>query len=117
MLVVDPMKRIKINEIREHAWFRTRLPHYLAVPPPDTAIQARKVQFLLPCLTFFNFVLHSFPLFQAFFFFILLQIDEEVLEQVIKMGYDKIKLLESLSSRSQNEVIFSNEADFKMKQF
>jgi len=72
MLVVDPMKRIKINEIREHAWVRTRLPHYLAVPPPETSIQARKI-------------------------------DEEVLEQVIKMGYDKIKLLESLSSRSQNE--------------
>lgn len=69
MLVVDPMKRIKINEIREHAWFKTRLPHYLAVPPPDTAIQARKVQFLLPCLTFFNFILHSFPLFQTSFFF------------------------------------------------
>ncbi|KAJ3699497.1 hypothetical protein LUZ61_003202 [Rhynchospora tenuis] len=72
MLVVDPMKRITIREIREHAWFQTRLPHYLAVPPPDTAIQAKKI-------------------------------DEEVLEQVIKMGFDKIELVESLSSRRQNE--------------
>ena len=43
MLVVDPMKRITIREIREHPWFQNRLPRYLAVPPPDTAQQARMV--------------------------------------------------------------------------
>jgi 5'-AMP-activated protein kinase, catalytic alpha subunit len=37
MLVVDPMKRVTIHEIQEHAWFRIRLPRYLVVPPPDTA--------------------------------------------------------------------------------
>ncbi|EMS57854.1 SNF1-related protein kinase catalytic subunit alpha KIN10 [Triticum urartu] len=41
MLVVDPMKRITIHEIREHPWFQNRLPRYLAVPPPDTAQQAK----------------------------------------------------------------------------
>lgn len=35
MLVVDPMKRITIPEIRQHSWFKTHLPRYLAVPPPD----------------------------------------------------------------------------------
>jgi hypothetical protein len=36
----------------------------------------------------------------------LLQIDEEVLEQVIRMGFDKIELVEFLSSRRQSEVLF-----------
>jgi serine/threonine protein kinase len=48
MLVVDPMKRITIREIREHQWFQIRLPRYLAVPPPDTAQQAKMVL----CVTF-----------------------------------------------------------------
>jgi 5'-AMP-activated protein kinase, catalytic alpha subunit len=43
MLVVDPMKRITIREIREHPWFQARLPRYLAVPPPDTTQQVKKV--------------------------------------------------------------------------
>jgi hypothetical protein len=44
MLVVDPMKRITIREIREHQWFQIRLPRYLAVPPPDTSQQAKMVR-------------------------------------------------------------------------
>jgi 5'-AMP-activated protein kinase, catalytic alpha subunit len=43
MLVVDPMKRINIREIQEHAWFKIRLPRYLVVPPLDTAHQVKKV--------------------------------------------------------------------------
>ncbi|KAI8527988.1 hypothetical protein RHMOL_Rhmol12G0116700 [Rhododendron molle] len=39
MLVVDPMKQITIPEIRQHLWFKTRLPCYLAVQPPDRALQ------------------------------------------------------------------------------
>ncbi|XP_014512904.1 SNF1-related protein kinase catalytic subunit alpha KIN10 isoform X3 [Vigna radiata var. radiata] len=42
MLVVDPMKRMTIPEIRHHPWFQVRLPRYLAVPPPDTLQQAKK---------------------------------------------------------------------------
>ncbi|TVU20483.1 hypothetical protein EJB05_36691, partial [Eragrostis curvula] len=72
MLVVDPMKRITIREIREHAWFKIRLPRYLAVPPPDTAQQVKKF-------------------------------DEETLSDVIKMGFDKSLLIESLQNRLQNE--------------
>ncbi|XP_044447126.1 carbon catabolite-derepressing protein kinase-like, partial [Triticum aestivum] len=41
MLIVDPMKRITIREIRDHPWFQNRLPLYLAVPPPNTAQQAK----------------------------------------------------------------------------
>uniref|UniRef100_K4A8T9 non-specific serine/threonine protein kinase n=1 Tax=Setaria italica TaxID=4555 RepID=K4A8T9_SETIT len=43
MLVVEPMKRITIREIREHQWFQNRLPRYLAVPPPDTTQQAKMI--------------------------------------------------------------------------
>jgi 5'-AMP-activated protein kinase catalytic alpha subunit len=42
-LLVDPLKRITIPEIRAHPWFMLHLPRYLAVPPPDTAAQASKV--------------------------------------------------------------------------
>lgn len=43
MLLVDPLKRITIPEIRQHPWFMLHLPRYLAVPPPDTAAQAAKI--------------------------------------------------------------------------
>lgn len=33
MLVVEPLKRITMAEIRQHPWFLERLPRYLAVPP------------------------------------------------------------------------------------
>ncbi|KAM1187568.1 hypothetical protein ACFX2J_023476 [Malus domestica] len=72
MLVVDPMKRMTIPEIRHHAWFQAHLPRYLAVPPPDTMQQAKKI-------------------------------DEEILQEVVKMGFDRNHLVESLRSRVQNE--------------
>lgn len=37
------MKRVTIPEIRMHPWFQAHLPRYLAVPPPDTMQQAKKV--------------------------------------------------------------------------
>ncbi|CAL9071283.1 unnamed protein product [Musa textilis] len=76
MLIVDPMKRITIREIREHPWFQAHLPRYLAVPPPDTMQQAKKI-------------------------------DEDILQEVIKMGFDKNQLVESLHSRIQNEATVS----------
>ncbi|KAF1877448.1 hypothetical protein Lal_00040163 [Lupinus albus] len=72
MLVVDPMKRMTIPEIRQHPWFQARLPRYLAVPPPDTMQQAKKI-------------------------------DEEILQEVVNMGFDKNQLVESLRNRLQNE--------------
>ncbi|KAK6912795.1 Ubiquitin-associated domain [Dillenia turbinata] len=72
MLVVDPMKRMTIPEIRQHPWFQARLPRYLAVPPPDTMQQAKKI-------------------------------DEEILQEVIKMGFDRNQLVDSLRNRIQND--------------
>ncbi|GMN42187.1 hypothetical protein TIFTF001_011393 [Ficus carica] len=72
MLVVDPMKRMTIPEIRQHPWFQAHLPRYLAVPPPDTMQQAKKV-------------------------------DEDILKEVVKMGFDSNQLIESLRNRVQNE--------------
>ncbi|KAL6587537.1 SNF1-related protein kinase catalytic subunit alpha kin10 [Orobanche minor] len=72
MLIVDPMKRMTIPEIRAHPWFQAHLPRYLAVTPPDTMQQAKKI-------------------------------DEEVLQEVVRMGFDKNLLLDSLRNRAQNE--------------
>ncbi|PIA62872.1 hypothetical protein AQUCO_00200708v1 [Aquilegia coerulea] len=72
MLVVDPMKRMTIPEIRQHPWFQAHLPRYLAVPPPDTKQQAKKI-------------------------------DEDIVQEVIRMGFDRNQLLESLRNRLQNE--------------
>ncbi|KVI02454.1 Kinase associated domain 1 (KA1) [Cynara cardunculus var. scolymus] len=60
MLVVDPMKRITILEIRMHPWFQAHLPRYLAT-------------------------------------------DEDILLEVVKMGFDRDTLIESLRNRVQNE--------------
>ncbi|PIN01898.1 Serine/threonine protein kinase [Handroanthus impetiginosus] len=72
MLIVDPMKRMTIPEIRAHPWFQAHLPRYLAVPPPDTTQQAKKI-------------------------------DEEILQEVVNMGFDRTALVDSLRNRVQNE--------------
>ena len=41
-LLVDPLKRITVSEIRTHPWFVVHLPRYLVVPP-DTLAQATNV--------------------------------------------------------------------------
>ncbi|CAM8975874.1 unnamed protein product [Rhodiola kirilowii] len=72
LLVVDPLKRMTIPQIRQHPWFKAFLPGYLAVPPPYTWQQVKKI-------------------------------DEEIVQQVVKMGFDRLQLLESLVNRVQNE--------------
>ncbi|KAL3374915.1 hypothetical protein AABB24_006413 [Solanum stoloniferum] len=42
MLIVDPMKRISVPDIRQHQWFKIHLPRYLAVPPPDARQHLKK---------------------------------------------------------------------------
>eukprot|EP00850_Spirogloea_muscicola_P000258 SM000001S04660 [mRNA] locus=s1:1508596:1511928:- [translate_table: standard] len=64
MLLVDPMKR--------HQWFQAHLPRYLAVPPPDTVQQAKRI-------------------------------DEEIVHSVVKMGFEKIQLIEALRNRIPNK--------------
>ncbi|XP_018493121.1 SNF1-related protein kinase catalytic subunit alpha KIN10 [Raphanus sativus] len=72
MLVVDPMKRVTIPEIRQHHWFQAHLPSYLSVPPPDTVHQAKKI-------------------------------NEEILQEVINMGFDRNLLIQSLHNRTHND--------------
>jgi serine/threonine protein kinase len=43
MLVVDPMKRISIPEIRQHPWFMHKLPSYLSLAPEMIESQERYV--------------------------------------------------------------------------
>lgn len=43
MLLVDPLKRITIPEIRQHPWFALHLPRYLAALPPVTVAQTQKI--------------------------------------------------------------------------
>nr|XP_029118485.1 SNF1-related protein kinase catalytic subunit alpha KIN10 isoform X1 [Elaeis guineensis] len=76
MLVVDPMKRITIAEIRQHPWFTPHLPRYLTVPLPDTMQQAKRI-------------------------------DVDILQEVVKMGFDKDHLVKSLHNRQQNEATVS----------
>ncbi|KAG1346202.1 SNF1-related protein kinase catalytic subunit alpha KIN10 [Cocos nucifera] len=76
MLVVDPMKRITIPEIRQHPWFTPHLPRYLKVPLLDTMQQAKRI-------------------------------DVDILQEVVKMGFDKDLLVKSLHNRQQNEATVS----------
>eukprot|EP00903_Cladosiphon_okamuranus_P009268 g8843.t2 len=43
MLVVDPMKRITIAEIKQHPWFQQNIPLYLTLTPAQLEDQANKV--------------------------------------------------------------------------
>ncbi|EPS65955.1 hypothetical protein M569_08822, partial [Genlisea aurea] len=73
MLIVDPMKRITIPEVRAHPWFQAHLPRYLAVPPPDTTQQAKKID------------------------------EEILQDVVKRMGLDRNVLMDLLRDRVQNE--------------
>ncbi|EFJ16445.1 hypothetical protein SELMODRAFT_234034 [Selaginella moellendorffii] len=71
MLLVDPMKRMTVAEIREHPWFQVNLPRYLAVPPLDSAEQAKRI-------------------------------DEDIANEVARLGFEKGQLIDSLRNRVQN---------------
>ncbi|KAI3812179.1 hypothetical protein L1987_16886 [Smallanthus sonchifolius] len=43
MLVVDPMKRITIAELRQHDWFKSQLPRYLVVRATDATEHLKKL--------------------------------------------------------------------------
>ncbi|KAJ1570591.1 hypothetical protein NDA11_001580 [Ustilago hordei] len=45
MLIVDPVKRITISEIRQHPWFNVDLPAYLRPLPPTPAAENRGFDF------------------------------------------------------------------------
>ncbi len=43
MLVVDPIKRISISEVRQHPWYQHKLPQYLTLPPAMIESQERYI--------------------------------------------------------------------------
>jgi 5'-AMP-activated protein kinase, catalytic alpha subunit len=43
MLVVDPMKRITMADVRAHHWFQHKLPAYLSLPPEAIELQEKKI--------------------------------------------------------------------------
>jgi len=98
MLIVDPVKRITIPEIRQHRWFQTHLPRYLAVSPPDTVEQAKKVGFSA------IWRLIEFTCCDSNNISYVLQINEEIVQEVVNMGFDRNQVLESLRNRTQNDV-------------
>ncbi|WZZ36446.1 hypothetical protein YC2023_019847 [Brassica napus] len=97
MLVVDPVKRISIPEIRQHRWFQTHLPRYLAVAPPDTLEQAKKVCFV----TIWD--MKRFACSDSNSFSYIVQINEEIVQEVVNMGFDRNQVMESLRNRVQND--------------
>ncbi|ONK55597.1 uncharacterized protein A4U43_UnF1310 [Asparagus officinalis] len=76
MLVVDPMKRATIPEIRQHPWFQVQLPRYLALPLPDTTQGVKKI-------------------------------NEEILLEVVRLGFERNQLVGSLINRIQDEATVS----------
>eukprot|EP00262_Sarcandra_glabra_P004072 TRINITY_DN1505_c0_g1_i1.p1 TRINITY_DN1505_c0_g1~~TRINITY_DN1505_c0_g1_i1.p1 ORF type:complete len:511 (-),score=69.23 TRINITY_DN1505_c0_g1_i1:299-1831(-) len=72
MLIVDPIKRITIPEIRQHPWFQDNLPRYLAVPAIDAMQRVKRI-------------------------------DDDILQEVLKIGFDRNEVIESIQGRMQNE--------------
>lgn len=72
MLLVDPLKRITIPEIRQHPWFSQHLPRYLAVIQADT--------------------MATLPL-----------IDNEMVDEVVKLGFAREEVVQSVKARQQNK--------------
>lgn len=72
MLLVDPLKRITIPEIRQHPWFTVHLPRYLAVMQADPVAAGT-------------------------------HIDEDILREVVRLGFTRDFVAESLKTRQQNK--------------
>ncbi|KAJ9505516.1 hypothetical protein QJQ45_021086, partial [Haematococcus lacustris] len=72
MLLVDPLKRITIPEIRQHPWFTLHLPRYLAVMQAEAVVRSPRV-------------------------------DEEMVGEVVRLGFERDLLVDSLRTRQQNK--------------
>lgn len=72
MLLVDPLKRITIPEIRQHPWFSVHLPRYLAVMQADSVTAGARV-------------------------------DEDIIKEVERLGFQRDFVVDSLRSRQQNK--------------
>mmetsp|Transcript_3714 Transcript_3714/g.11463 ORF Transcript_3714/g.11463 Transcript_3714/m.11463 type:complete len:446 (-) Transcript_3714:590-1927(-) len=74
MLVVDPLQRITIPEIRRHRWFTEHLPLYLSVTPDQILSQIRTID------------------------------QDVLMEVVMKIGFDRQELLEALEKQERNQM-------------
>ena len=74
MLVVDPLQRITIPEIRRHRWFTEALPLYLSVTPDQIMSQFRALD------------------------------EDVLSEVVMKIGFDRQELLEALQKQERNQM-------------
>jgi len=74
MLVVDPLQRITIPEIRRHRWFMESLPLYLSVTPDQIMSQFRALD------------------------------HDVLTEVVMKIGFDRQELLEALQKQDRNQM-------------
>jgi 5'-AMP-activated protein kinase catalytic alpha subunit len=72
MLLVDPLKRITIPEIRQHPWFTVHLPRYLAVMQADPVAAGT-------------------------------HIDEDIIRDVVRLGFTRDFVVDSLRARQQNK--------------
>jgi len=74
MLVVDPLQRITIPEIRRHRWFVESLPLYLSVTPDQIMSQFRALD------------------------------EDVLSEVVMKIGFERQELLEALQKQERNQM-------------
>ena len=73
MLLVDPLKRITIPEIRQHPWFTVHLPRYIAVMQAGPSTGGGTV------------------------------VDTELVREVERLGFERQFIIDSLRSRYQNK--------------
>jgi len=74
MLVVDPLQRITVPEIRRHRWFTESLPLYLSVTPDQIMSQFRAID------------------------------GDVLNEVVMKIGFERQELLEALQKQERNQM-------------
>jgi len=74
MLVVDPLQRITIAEIRQHAWFKTDLPVYLSLPADQITSEFDRID------------------------------EEVLSEVVLKIGFDRDEVMDALRLRERNQM-------------
>nr|GMC84246.1 SNF1-related protein kinase catalytic subunit alpha KIN10-like isoform X2 [Ipomoea batatas] len=79
ILVTDPVSRISIPEIRQHSWFKVQLPNYISLKPYATASEISEIEKT--------------------------KVDENVLKEMAKNGFDIRVVIESLYNNAQNEVL------------
>nr|GLL24492.1 SNF1-related protein kinase catalytic subunit alpha KIN11-like [Ipomoea trifida] len=81
ILVTDPVSRISIPEIRQHSWFKVQLPNYISLKPYATASEISEIEKT--------------------------KVDENVLKEMAKNGFDIRVVIESLYNNAQNEATVS----------